>query len=111
MGVDGTAPSGWKDASYAFKPPAHPKRTSDYVDDDSASSISSEGGGLEDNALTHEQHRLVDFFFQQRRGELDARRIGRVDVDAMIADVDLETLCSLVDNIAFCHMDEVGMSL
>lgn len=43
--------------------------------------------------------RLVDgilrrksFYFQQRSGKLDMRAIGRVDIDSVVKDVDIDTL-------------------
>ncbi len=36
--------------------------------------------------------RRKSFYFQQRSGKLDMRAIGRVDVDNVIKEVDIETL-------------------
>lgn len=36
--------------------------------------------------------RRKSFYFQQRTGKLDMRAIGRVDVDKVIKDVDIDTL-------------------
>ena len=46
------------------------------------------------------------FRFQQRRGKLDLRKIGTVDVDAIIREVDVEALQGLLENITFADISE-----
>lgn len=36
--------------------------------------------------------RRKSFFFQQRTGKLDMRAIGRVDIENVVKDVDIDTL-------------------
>jgi hypothetical protein len=51
-----------------------------------------------------------NFYFQQRRGRLDLRSIARVDVERVIEDVDIDTLQSFLEPIAFSDLDVDDMS-
>eukprot|EP00752_Nemacystus_decipiens_P010049 g8959.t1 len=62
--------------------------------------------------------RLVDgilrrksFYFQQRSGKLDMRAIGRVDVDSVVKNVDIDTLQAHLENITFAHVSEDDLRL
>eukprot|EP00903_Cladosiphon_okamuranus_P014853 g13754.t1 len=62
--------------------------------------------------------RLVDgilrrksFYFQQRSGKLDMRAIGRVDIDSVVKDVDIDTLQAHLENITFAHVSEDDLRL
>jgi hypothetical protein len=44
------------------------------------------------------------FYFQQRRGRLDLRSIARIDIDRVIEDVDIDTLQSHLESIAFADL-------
>jgi len=46
------------------------------------------------------------FYFQQRRGRLDLRVLGGVDVDALIRNVDIDVLQSHIENITFSNLRE-----
>lgn len=50
--------------------------------------------------------RRKSFYFQQRTGKLDMRAIGRVDVDKVVKDVDIDTLQVSATNPVPCA--EVG---
>ncbi|CAM9285916.1 unnamed protein product, partial [Scytosiphon promiscuus] len=62
--------------------------------------------------------RLVDgilrrksFYFQQRSGKLDMRAIGRVDIDSVVRDVDIDTLQVHLENITFADVSEDDLRL
>jgi hypothetical protein len=48
------------------------------------------------------------FYFQRRRGRIDWRKLDRVDLEAVVNDVDIETLQEHVDHIAFADVGEEG---
>ena len=50
------------------------------------------------------------FYFQQRRGRLDLRAIARIDIERVIADVDIDTLQSNLESIAFSDLDADDLS-
>ena len=45
------------------------------------------------------------FYFQQRRGRLDLKRISRINVERVIEDVDIDTLQSVLESIAFADLN------
>lgn len=45
------------------------------------------------------------FYFQQRRGRIDLRSIARIDIDRVIEDVDIDTLQSHLESIAFADLN------
>ena len=45
------------------------------------------------------------FYFQQRRGRLDLRSISRIDIERVIEDVDIDTLQSHLEAVAFADLD------
>jgi hypothetical protein len=52
-----------------------------------------------------------NFFFQQRRGNLDIRSLSQLDLDRVVRDVDIDTIQSHLENITFCHLREEDMRL
>lgn len=46
------------------------------------------------------------FYFQQRTGRLDLRRINRVDVERLVEEVDVDVLQQHLEDIAFSNLDE-----
>ena len=46
------------------------------------------------------------FFFRQRHGSIDWRKIANLDVDRIACEVDVDSLQELADNIAFAAVDE-----
>ncbi|CAN0083751.1 unnamed protein product, partial [Phaeothamnion confervicola] len=48
----------------------------------------------------------IAFYFRQRYGKLNWGKLARIDVDEVVREVDLEVLQSVVDDIAFCRVQE-----
>lgn len=46
------------------------------------------------------------FFFRQRRGRLNLRRIEAIDIERMIREVDVDILQQNVEDITFCDFGE-----
>lgn len=46
------------------------------------------------------------FYFQQRRSKLDLRSLSKLDLNRIVRDVDLDSLQSQLENIAFGQLDE-----
>jgi len=59
-----------------------------------------------ENALITPQK---NFYFQQRHGRVDLRAISRVDLEAVIDDVDVQTLQMHLENITFGDLDQRDM--
>ncbi|CAM9647992.1 unnamed protein product, partial [Ectocarpus sp. 4 AP-2014] len=55
--------------------------------------------------------RRKSFYFQQRTGKLDMRAIGRVDIDSVVKDVDIDTLQAHLENITFASVSEDDLRL
>ena len=51
------------------------------------------------------------FFFQERRGRVALRRIARVDLDAVVEDVDVDTLQAHLENITFGAIEADDLQL
>eukprot|EP00516_Mucochytrium_quahogii_P004567 CAMPEP_0203760322 /NCGR_PEP_ID=MMETSP0098-20131031/13641_1 /ASSEMBLY_ACC=CAM_ASM_000208 /TAXON_ID=96639 /ORGANISM=" , Strain NY0313808BC1" /LENGTH=917 /DNA_ID=CAMNT_0050653835 /DNA_START=81 /DNA_END=2834 /DNA_ORIENTATION=+ len=49
------------------------------------------------------------FYFQQRHGKIDLRAISRVDLEALVEQVDIETLQTHLENITFSELDDADM--
>ncbi|CAM9926974.1 unnamed protein product, partial [Phaeothamnion confervicola] len=51
------------------------------------------------------------FYFQARSGKLDMRSVGRVDIERVVRDVDVDTLQLHLEGIAFCDVTEDDLRL
>ncbi|CAM9098195.1 unnamed protein product, partial [Hapterophycus canaliculatus] len=70
------------------------------------------GGGNEAAArLVEGILRRKSFYFQQRSEKLDMRAIGRVDIDSVVKDVDIDTLQAHLENITFADVSEDDLRL
>jgi len=49
---------------------------------------------------------LESFTFQQRHGKLLVRQMAKIDINAVVRTVDIETLQECLENIAFCNFKE-----
>jgi hypothetical protein len=65
-----------------------------------ASSAGRDTGGV---GLTDESW-LDSFFFQQRHGRLNVRKLARLDLDELVAKVDIVSLQEVLENVAFCNL-------
>ncbi|CAM9837616.1 unnamed protein product [Pylaiella littoralis] len=77
-------------------------------DEGSAGHKGSDGGATR---LVEGILRRKSFYFQQRTGKLDMRAIGRVAVDDVINDVDIDTLQAHLENITFANVSEDDLRL
>ncbi len=65
------------------------------------------------NQLTNQQPSLPprqSFYFTQRTGKLDARRISRLNLEQIIEDVDINSLQLHLENITFSLLNEETIS-
>ncbi len=65
------------------------------------------------NELTNQQPSLLPrrtFYFTQRTGKLDVRRISRLNLEQIIEDVDIEALQQHLENITFSSLNEETIS-
>ncbi|CBN80168.1 C2H2 zinc finger protein [Ectocarpus siliculosus] len=46
----------------------------------------------------------VAFYFRQRHGKLDWKKLARIDVDEVVREVDIAVLQDLLDEVAFCEV-------
>jgi hypothetical protein len=51
-----------------------------------------------------------NFFFQQRRGRLDLRRLSQLDLDRVVRNVDVDVLQNYLENITFCKLGKIFLS-
>ncbi len=50
------------------------------------------------------------FYFTQRTGKLDVRRISRLNLEQIIEDVDIEALQQHLENVTFSSLNEEAVS-
>lgn len=49
-----------------------------------------------------------DFFFRRRHGQLNWRKLAEVDLERVVAEVDVDTLQENVEHITFADIGEEG---